>query len=104
MVVLVILALLITIAIPYALRARHTARARSCVCNMRQVDCAKQQWAMEYNKVGTSVPAWVDIEPYISSAGAQPLCPEGNIAYVLTEANAKTVCTNVDSYPDHVQQ
>jgi prepilin-type N-terminal cleavage/methylation domain-containing protein len=103
MIVLVILGLLTGLAVPHSLRARHTGRKRACVANMRVVDCAKQQWAMENEKTGDMVPGWLDIEPYIAAVGGQPRCPEGNVPYVLNEVNKKTVCTNVAAYPDHVQ-
>ena len=47
MIVVLIIAILLAIAIPNFLRARETSRAKSCQGNLRQVETAKEQWAMD---------------------------------------------------------
>jgi prepilin-type N-terminal cleavage/methylation domain-containing protein len=103
-VVLVILTLLTAIAIPASLRSRATARTRACIANMRVVDCAKQQWAMEFGKSATETPGWVDLAPYIRAVDGSPTCPEGNVPYALNQVRQKTVCPNVGRYPNHMQR
>src|SRR5437870_13691214 len=43
----VFIGLLAAIAIPNFVKARNTSQANACINNMRQVDSADQQWALE---------------------------------------------------------
>ena len=47
MIVVLIIGLLAAIAIPSFVRARDRARANSCINNLRQIEYAKETWAME---------------------------------------------------------
>src|SRR3972149_5915336 len=53
MIVVLIIAILLAIAIPNFLRARESSRAKSCQGNLRQVETAKEQWAMDNKKAAT---------------------------------------------------
>jgi hypothetical protein len=45
---------------------------------MRQIDAAKQQWAMENNKKPTDTPTAGDITAYLGrGTGTLPTCPSG---------------------------
>jgi prepilin-type N-terminal cleavage/methylation domain-containing protein len=46
MIVVAIIGLLAAIAIPNFVRARTTAQQNACINNLRQIDGAKQQWAL----------------------------------------------------------
>lgn len=69
MIVVAIIGLLAAIAIPNFVRARSTAQMNACINNLRQVDSAKQQWALEKGKTGTDLPGEPDIAVYIGRAG-----------------------------------
>src|SRR6266478_4702290 len=47
MIVVAIIGLLAAIAIPNFVRARSTSQKNACINNLRQIDGAKQQWALE---------------------------------------------------------
>ncbi|WP_395139763.1 type II secretion system protein, partial [Armatimonas sp.] len=47
MIVVLIIGILVAIAVPNFIRARESARARACVGNLRQIDSAKEQYAMD---------------------------------------------------------
>jgi len=65
MIVVAIIGLLATIAIPNFLRARTTSQQNTCINNLRQIDGAIQQWALE-NKAGPSNAVTVDdIQGYL---------------------------------------
>ena len=102
LIVVLIIGILLAIAIPNFVKARATSRTKACISNMRMIDSAKQQWAMDNNQPGTAVPAVADVLNYISSA-AMPTCPEGATPYTVTSVDTKTVCPNVGNFPDHVQ-
>ena len=44
------------IAIPNFVKARATSQQNACINNLRQIDAAKQQWALEKGKQATDVP------------------------------------------------
>src|SRR5262245_43030503 len=77
MIVVAIIGLLATIAIPNFVRARLKAQQSACINNLRQIDGAKQTWALE-NKAGqNATPVLANIQPYLGrgSAGTAPTCP-----------------------------
>ncbi len=76
MIVVAIIGLLAAIAIPNFVRARTTSQTNMCIDNLRMIDAAKQQWALEQGQVGTAIPQGSDIQPYLGrGAGVLPLCP-----------------------------
>lgn len=80
MIVVAIIGLLAVLAIPSVVRARNTAQQKACINNLRQIDSAKQSWALE-NKVGlTAVPTSDLLQPYMGrgSGGPLPCCPSDN--------------------------
>src|SRR5579862_6544316 len=65
MIVVAIIGLLAAIAIPNFLKARSTSQQNACINNLRQIDAAKQQWALEKGKGATDTPGDTDITPYL---------------------------------------
>ena len=53
------------IAIPNFIKARETAQRNACINNLRQIDAAKQQWALENGKKDGDVPTRSDLAPYL---------------------------------------
>lgn len=76
MIVVAIIGLLAAIAIPNFIRARTTAQTNACINNLRLIDAAKQQWALEQKQVATSLPQATDVQPYLGRGGGElPMCP-----------------------------
>jgi hypothetical protein len=69
--------LLAAIAIPNFVRARTTAQQNVCINNLRMIDGAKSQWAMEQHKQSTDTPTAQDLTPYLGGGSAHklPVCP-----------------------------
>ena len=65
MIVVAIIGMLAAIAIPNMVRARRTSLTDACINNLRQIDGAKQQWALENGKKSSAVPSGGDIQPYL---------------------------------------
>src|SRR4051795_7737079 len=66
MIVVAIIALLASIAVPSFLRARKRSQATATLETMRMIDAAKDQWAIENGKAGAAVqPLEADLLPYI---------------------------------------
>ncbi len=98
MIVVLIIAVLLAIAIPNFMKARDTSRAKACVANLRQIDTAKMQWAMDNKKVGTDVPVEADLIPtYIKNALS---CPSGG-AYTINAVDTNPACPNVGTFATH---
>ena len=76
MIVVAIIGLLAAIAIPNFVRARQTSQMNACINNLRLIDGAKQQWALEAKKSSTDTPTEAQIAPYLGrGAGVAPSCP-----------------------------
>ena len=80
MIVVAILGLLSAIAVPNIVRARDTARTNSCIANIRELDSAKHQWALEEKKDFTEVPLPADLIGVTLYLKTQPICPLDNSA------------------------
>ena len=78
MIVVAIIGLLAAIAIPNFVRARNTTQKNSCINNLRQIDSAVKQWALENGKVDTAVASATDLESYLRS-NLFPHCPSGGV-------------------------
>jgi prepilin-type N-terminal cleavage/methylation domain-containing protein len=89
MIVVAIIGLLAAIAIPNFVRARATAQANACINNMRQIDGAINQWALENGKQSADAVTLANCQPYIklNSAGNIPPCPAGG-TYTTTTVGA----------------
>ena len=65
-----------------------------CHYNLRVIDDAKTQWAIENHKAAADTPTWHDLfgtnRYYI--AGRQPVCPSGG-AYILGRVDERPRCT-----------
>ncbi len=72
MIVVAIIGLLAAIAIPNFVRARTTSQKNACINNLRQIDGAKQQWALETKQAPTASPGYSDISSYLKNAVSCP--------------------------------
>ena len=83
MIVVAIIGLLAAVAIPNFVKARNVSQSKSCIHNMRRVDCAIQQWALENGKKDTDQPIEAQVVEYIRGSPVMPVCPAGNSAYIF---------------------
>ena len=99
MIVVAIIGLLAAIAIPNFVKARATSQANACINNMRQIDAAVNQWALEQHKTtgGAAPTLTADLTPYIklNSAGSIPSCPAGGTYTVGTVGALPQVTCNL---------
>jgi prepilin-type N-terminal cleavage/methylation domain-containing protein len=96
MIVVAIIGLLAAIAIPNFIKARTTAQANACINNLRQIDAAAQQWALETHQLGTAVYTDTDIVSYLgrgTGSTANVVCPADPAATFATSYT--TVNTSV---------
>src|SRR3954468_6532467 len=92
MIVVAIIGLLAAIAIPNFVKARTTAQKNACINNLRQIDGAKEQWALEQKqKAGAATDsALAAINEYIK--GGTPKCPSGG-TYDYKAVDTAPTCT-----------
>jgi prepilin-type N-terminal cleavage/methylation domain-containing protein len=91
MIVVAIIGLLAAIAIPNFVRARNTAQRNACINNLRQIDGAKQQWALEQKKSDTDTPTQDDVKVYIKNERF-PGCPSSG-TYSVNAVNTDPTCS-----------
>jgi prepilin-type N-terminal cleavage/methylation domain-containing protein len=95
MIVVAIIGLLAAIAIPNFVKARATSQQNACINNLRQIDAAANQFALEKGKTsGSAITLTSDLTPYIKLNSAQsiPPCPAGGV-YALTVVGTNPVCS-----------
>jgi prepilin-type N-terminal cleavage/methylation domain-containing protein len=91
MIVVAIIGLLATIAVPNWVRARTQSQRQACINNLRQVDGAVQQWALE-NKQAANAPVGVaDVVPYLRDT---VVCPAGGVTATFSSTYSIDYVTN----------
>ena len=106
MIVVAIIGLLAAIAIPNFIKARETARKNTCINNLRLIDGAIQQWALENGKNSTDAASKLSsLTTYLGRGGTGVIngsasgavkCPSGG-TYKATTVNAKPTCSEPTS-------
>jgi hypothetical protein len=86
--------LISAIAIPNFVKARQSAQKNACVSNLRQIEGAKQQWALENKKTDSDTPSREDLVPYLANKQF-PVCPAGG-TYTLNRLADPPQCSHED--------
>lgn len=93
MIVVAIIGMLATIAIPNYVKSRGEAQRVTCLTNLQQIDGAVQSWAAETRKDGDQAVTFNDIKGYLRNSVS---CPSGGTtfadSYTLTTVDAKPTC------------
>jgi hypothetical protein len=88
------------VAVPFFIRARRASSANACINNLRQIDAAKQTWALENNKKGKDTPTWDDLRTYFGRGkGELPKCPHGGTYTINCLSNAPQCTFKKDVMP-----
>jgi prepilin-type N-terminal cleavage/methylation domain-containing protein len=95
MIVVLIIGILLAIAVPNFIKARETSRTKSCIANLKQIDAAKEQWAMESRAAATATsPALTTLVGSGAYIKNTPQCPSGG-SYVMGTTIADPPTCNV---------
>ena len=93
MVVVAIIGMLATIAVPNFVEARRKAQMTTCLGTLRQIDGAVQQWAVETKKDAGDPVTYGDIRSYLKGSVS---CPSGGTcfedSYAVTTVDAPPLC------------
>ena len=90
MIVVAIIGLLAAIAIPNFIKARATSQQNACINNLRQIDAAINEWALETGQSnGATVTGIATVSAYIklNTNNSVPGCPGGG-NYTTTSVGA----------------
>jgi len=105
MIVILILAMLLAIIVPYYVKQRATAQANICVNNLFKIETASYQFALEKGrKTGDPVDFPDDLKPYLklTRTGQIPPCPAGG-TYAIANIGTEPTCSLGNSVdPVHV--
>src|ERR1041384_4010465 len=92
MIVVAIISMLAAIAIPNFVKARGLSQKNTCIANLKQIEGAKANWAMEMLKANTATPVNSDLFGMTRYIRDAPTC-RGSGAYSLTQVDAKPLCS-----------
>jgi prepilin-type N-terminal cleavage/methylation domain-containing protein len=89
MIVVAIIGLLAAIAIPSFMKARTTSQKNACINNLRQIEAAKEQWALETKQAQGNDIVTTAVDAYMKTA---PSCPAGG-TYNYNVIGTNATCT-----------
>ncbi len=92
MIVVLIIGILLAIAVPNFVKARESSRTKACVANLKQIEAAKEQWAMDERKQATETPTWDDLVGTEKYMKARPVCPS-NGTYTIGNVATSPSCS-----------
>ena len=90
LIVVMIIGILLAIAVPSMFNASERARANACRANLRQIQAAKEQWALVNRRPGTVTPGWGNLVPQFLQR--VPECPSGG-TYTLNNVRTRPTCS-----------
>lgn len=91
MIVVLIIGILLSIAVPNFVKTRETTRAKSCIENLHKIQGAKEMWAMDNNMPAAS-PVNPDNDLVPSYLRKMPECPSGG-AYAVGAVSVLPTCS-----------
>jgi hypothetical protein len=100
-----VIGLLAAIAIPNNDSHRHTSPANACINNLRQLDAAANQFALEHSLTnGDRIHLPNDLTPYIklNSKSQIPPCPAGGHYFISRVGEVPTCSLGTTVTPSHV--
>ncbi|HXP61427.1 MAG TPA: type II secretion system protein [Dongiaceae bacterium] len=101
MIVVAIIGLLASIAVPNFTKARGMARQKACISNLQAIDGAIETWATDMNKAEGQPVTYSDIRTFLKSP---PVCPSGGTtfddSYTITTVGAQPVCQRLPTGPN----
>ena len=106
MIVVAIIGLLASIAIPNFVKARATAQTNTCIHNLHEIDAATQEWALENHQTQFAAVSVAGITKYLGRASGGSLtgciCPADPAqtfatSYTVTTVDAAPTCNIASS-------
>ena len=91
----------VAFVIPGFVAASLARSSNACFNNLRAIDGAKQQWALENEKTN-GVVTWAEIKPYMGrdANGSLPKCPQGGLYTIGRLGEDPTCSIGVSDWPN----
>jgi prepilin-type N-terminal cleavage/methylation domain-containing protein len=95
MIVVLIIGILMAIAVPNFITARANSQKNTCVSNLKQIESAKEQWAMVNKKGATDSPSSGDLTGTATTGfiKSYPACPTSG-TYTIGDLSTRPTCSN----------
>jgi prepilin-type N-terminal cleavage/methylation domain-containing protein len=95
MIVVLIIGILMAIAIPNFMSARRRSQTSSCIANLKQIEGAKEQWAMVKKQGPTAEPSSDDLIGTATDGFIKtfPTCPTSG-TYTIGTMSVRPSCSN----------
>ena len=91
MIVVAIIGLLATIAVPNYVKARLASRKSVCIANLKQINDAKTSWALENRKTTGDTVAGSDLFGADKFLREKPACAAGG-SYTIQPIDVRPTC------------
>lgn len=103
MIISLIIGILVAIAVPNFVTARENSRRKTCIANLRVLDGAKEQWAMETRASAGSNVQMSDLTTggFLRGNATGPKCPIGG-TYTLRTIGETPTCSYGAAPNNHV--
>src|SRR5690349_14194076 len=99
---IVVIAIIVGAIIYFSIfSTRPYSAATICINNLRNIDLAKNVWALKYNKATNEIPTWDDIKPFFdrgqpfykfNATNNLPMCPSGG-TYTIGKIGENPKCS-----------
>jgi prepilin-type N-terminal cleavage/methylation domain-containing protein len=94
MIVVLIIGILMAIAVPNFISARTNSQRNTCISNLKQIESAKEQWAMVNKKGATDTPTSTNLvgDATTGFLKSYPTCPTGG-TYTIGDMSTRPACS-----------
>jgi len=89
---LFLIPMMAAIAIPNFVKARQVAQMNACINNLRQIDAAKQTWALENKSATNNTPTVQELTGYLKTDPGVFRCPAGG-TYTINKVGEPPTCS-----------
>ena len=94
MVIVLIMGLLFTIAVPNFARIRRNAYRDKCITNLQIIAAAKEHYSLETGCADSTVPTAAQLNPYIKGGTSSLACPLDSTETFANSYNINNIATN----------
>ena len=92
MIVILIIGVLMSIAVPSFVQARESGRRSSCLGSLKEIETAKERWAMDNKKTNGDTVDFTDLVGSTLYIKSTPSCPQGG-TYSVNAVGATPTCS-----------
>jgi len=99
MLVIMVIGILLSVAVPQWIHTREVTRNTGCLCNLAQIDRAKEMFGMDAKLQNGSQVSASDLWPEYIKGGSFPSCPSGG-TYSVNPLGTPSSCSVHGNAPE----